>query len=168
MAAWSIFDGLAYYGESFNDGQPLKFHYLNKQGAIHFHKLVEYTVAFETGLPVTTWGVCQFVHVPMMSAALNLVSICDPGTHPAVGLSNYRPIDQRITKQGLHHRKQRRGGSHIFWVMLPGGKMSMSSYSNWDKTILCIQKGNALRISIQFYTIRQKSNATGALITSCL
>lgn len=161
---------LAYYGESFNDGQPLEISYLNKQGAIHFHKLVEYTDAFETGAARYNMGeFSQFVHVPMMSAALDLVSICDPEHIQQWGYQITDPLIKELQNKGCTIESKEGRGGHIFGVMLPGGKdVDVVIQQLRQNNFYVSRRGNALRISIHLYNTAEEAMQLGALITSCL
>jgi selenocysteine lyase/cysteine desulfurase len=161
---------MAYYGESFNDGQPLEISYLNKEGAIHFHKLVEYTDAYEKGAGRYNMGeFSQFIHVPMMSAALDLVTICDPEHIQQWSYQISDPLIKELQNNGCTIENKEGRGGHIFGVMLPGGQdpdtvIQLLRQNNFFVS----RRGNALRISIHLYNTAEEAEEMASLITSCL
>lgn len=161
---------LAYYGERFHRGEPLEISYLNKEGAVHFHKLIEYTDVYEKGAARFNMGeFSQFIHLPMLAASLDVVQSCDPQNIQQWGYQLTSSMVNNLKERGCIIGDAAGRGAHILGIGLPEGNNIEAIIQELKQHHFFVsRRGNSLRLSIHLYNTKEEVEALEKIIISQL
>lgn len=113
--------GLAYYGEHFDNGQPIEENWINRRESENFAALVNYKSDYQPGaLRYEVGEHSNFILVPMMLEALKQINQWKP--------ENIQTYCNKISKSAIKDLRQRgywieeedSRGHHLFGVRFPG------------------------------------------------
>lgn len=144
--------GCAYYGEAFDQGSPIEVSWMNKIRSEVFEGLLNYEPEFKPAAARFNMGEqSQFVHVPMLAAALT--QILEWGVEP---MQDYCKslVDfalPEIQRQGLWIEDEQYRANHLFGIRAPRGFKPGLKQSLADKKIFVSYRDGALRVSPNVY-----------------
>lgn len=144
--------GCAYYGEAFDQGDPLEDSWMNKRGSEVFEDLLNYEPEYKAGSARYNMGEqSQFIQVPMLSCALK--QILEWGVVP---MQNYckglvdlaLPV---IEQQGLWIEDEAFRTNHLFGIRSQRGFKPGLKQFLLDRKIFVSYRDDAIRVSPNVY-----------------
>ena len=118
MGPYSI--GLAYYGEYFDNGNPIEENWINRLHSENFAALVNYQTDYQPGaLRYEVGEHSNFILVPMMLAALKQINQWKPKDIQAYCASiTHKPL-QILKEAGFWVEEESYRSQHLFGIRLP-------------------------------------------------
>jgi selenocysteine lyase/cysteine desulfurase len=151
MGPYSI--GMAYYGESFDNGKPVEENWINRLNSENFAALVNYQPEYQPGaLRYEVGEHSNFILVPMMLQALKQINQWKPKA-----IQEYcKTITQKplalLREAGFWIEDESTRGYHLFGIRLPEGvDMEMVKKRIVKSKISVSFRGNAIRVSPHLY-----------------
>ncbi len=149
--------GLAYYGDSFNEGKPIEDSWMNRANADDFTKLTGYTDQYKTGAARFNVGESShFILLPMLIRALeqilewqgvSLQTYCGKLIHPL--LQWLRENDYAVEEEAYR-------ANHLFGLVLPETRNRESLLKDLqEKKIIVSVRGNMIRVSTHLFNTGQ-------------
>ncbi len=151
MGPYSI--GLAYFGESFDDGIPLEENWINRLGSEDFTGLVNYRDDYQPGaLRYEVGEHSNFILVPMMLKALRQVNEWTPEAIQSYCRSiTTKGVDQ-LREKGFWIEEDRFRGQHLFGIRFhKGAKIDSIRDKVRKKKISVSFRGDSMRVSPHLY-----------------
>ena len=151
MGPYSI--GLAYYGEYFDDGNPIEQNWINRKESENFANLVNYASEYQ---PVSQrYGVGEqsnFILVPMMIAALNQLNEWQPKNIEQYCESISQESVMSLREAGFHIEEGANRGKHLFGIRIPSHlQIDDINQKLKDANIYVSIRGNAIRVAPHLY-----------------
>jgi len=151
MGPYSI--GLAYYGESFDNGKPVEENWINRLHSENFAALVNYQPEYQPGaLRYEVGEHSNFILVPMMLEALKQINQWKPQA-----IQQYcKAITQKpialLREAGFWIEEESARGYHLFGIRLPEGADMEALKKRVAKNKISVSfRGNAIRVSPHVY-----------------
>jgi selenocysteine lyase/cysteine desulfurase len=151
MGPYSI--GMAYYGESFDNGKPVEENWINRLNSENFAALVNYQPEYQPGaLRYEVGEHSNFILVPMMLQALKQINQWKPKA-----IQEYcKAITQKplalLREAGFWIEDESARGYHLFGIRMPEGVDMESVKKRIIKNKISVSfRGNAIRISPHLY-----------------
>lgn len=151
MGPYSI--GLAYYGESFDNGKPVEENWINRLHSENFAGLVNYEHNYQPGaLRYEVGEHSNFILVPMLLEALKQINQWKPQAVQEYCKSiTQRPIDI-LREAGFWIEEESSRGYHLFGIRLPVGKDLEVVKKRLAKEQVAVSfRGTAIRVSPHVY-----------------
>lgn len=145
--------GLAYYNESFDNGNPLEENWINRLHSEAFNRLVHYEQAYQPGaLRYDVGEHSNFILLPMMLKAVqqlnrwgveNIQTYCKAITADAI---------QQLKERGFWVEEEAYRGSHLFGIR-PPRHLDIDRLKNnlLQHKIYVSFRGNSIRVSPNVY-----------------
>lgn len=154
MGPYSI--GLAYFGESFDQGIPLEENWINRLGSEDFTGLVNYEDRYQPGaLRYEVGEHSNFILVPMMLEALRQVNAWGPKNIQAYCQSITTKGIARLRKHGYWIENEDFRGQHLFGVRFPPNADKGSIIERVKKKRISVSfRGEFMRVSPHVYNDR--------------
>ncbi len=145
--------GMAYFGERFDNGVPIEESWMNRLGSEHFEKLTDYQDAYKPAAHRYNMGEnSQFIAVPMLSAALELILGWGVGNIQEYCRNLSAPYVQRLTELGFQVEEQAYRGSHLFGLRLPKTvNLDLVKKATLESNVYVSYRAGAMRISPHLY-----------------
>lgn len=150
MGPYSI--GLAYYGEMFDNGQPIEYPWVTAKDSDKFRVELDYTEGFQEGAFRYDMGeMSNFILNPMLIASLKQVnkwttdfiqSHCRELTH--------EPI-QRLRELGMYIEDEDSRGYHIFGIKYPEGTLPQLQKALKNHRVMVSFRGEFVRVAPHVY-----------------
>ena len=144
---------LAYFGETFDEGQPLDEGWCNRYGSDDFANLVRYQDRYQPGALRYDMGErSNFVAVPMMGQALQEVT--DWGVK---NIQHYcetlvTPFIEHLSDTDYRFESPQYRANHLFGLRLPDYISLISLQNALEKAKISVSvRGNSVRISPHVY-----------------
>ena len=145
--------GLAYFGETFDNGRPLEQNWINRAGSEEFSRLVHYRTEYRPKAARYSVGEqSNFILMPMLAAALRQLLDWQPER-----VQNYcrtlvgEPI-QKLRNAGFWTEDEAWRGSHLFGVRPPAGTdIATVRQRLAERRIQVSIRGDAIRVSPHVY-----------------
>lgn len=142
---------LAYYGEKFDDGQPIEQNWINREGAQNFGGLVEYTDRYEPGaLRYEVGEHSNFILLPMMIAALKQVRNWGPANIQEYCKSLMDPLVEEASALGFGIEHASARANHLVGLTLPS-ELSLEQLQH-------VLKQNKISVSVRGASVRISPN----------
>lgn len=144
---------LAWYGPRFDGGRPLEEAWAAREGSEDFQALVDYRDEYRPGAARYDMGErSSFLHVPIASAALDLVLRWTPRRIQAYCRALLAEAVATIRERGAEVPSETGRPSHIVGVRLPGdANLSALRRRLERRGVHASLRGDALRISPHVY-----------------
>jgi selenocysteine lyase/cysteine desulfurase len=156
MGPYSI--GMAYYGETFDQGVPLEENWINRLGSEDFTGLVKYQDSYQPGaLRYEVGEHSNFILVPMLLEALRQVNAWDPANIQAY----CRTITGRgiaiLRDHGYWVEDESWRGDHLFGIRFPMGSDAAMIRERVKRRKISISfRGEFMRVSPHVYNTEQE------------
>lgn len=166
MGPYSI--GMSYYGEAFDEGNPIEENWINRSESENFANLVNYNDNYQaSALRYEVGEHSNFILVPMMLEALNVLN-----NWGANSIKNYcddlvsHPVSV-LREHGFVIEDQQFRASNLFGIRL-GKQHSMVDIKRklMDEQIIVSYRGDAIRISPNIYNNAQNLDKMVMCLTS--
>ena len=149
--------GLAYFSESFWDGQPIEFNWLNRYNSQDFKNLTQYQEQFKSGAERFSVGESSnFIHVPMLTRAIEQLLEWKPEQIQLYCQEVVTESIEALRSIGCFIEEMGGRGHHLFGVYLPGSiDMQQLRQRLTDHKIIVSYRGNAIRVSPHVYNTKE-------------
>jgi len=151
MGAYGL--GLAYFSETFNDGQPIEENWINRFNSENFAGLVNYESRYQPKAGRYNMGeVSNFVYTPMLTAAIAQILTWQP--------KNIQDYCQDISAKAINElrdlgcfiEKEKHRAKHLFGVYLPDNINIEKLKANFSKHKIFVSfRGKAIRVAPNVY-----------------
>lgn len=151
MGPYSI--GLAYYGESFDNGKPVEENWINRLNSENFSALVNYQPEYQPGaLRYEVGEHSNFILVPMMLEALKQINQWKPQAIQKYCKSITQKPIALLREAGFWIEEENARGHHLFGIRLPeGADLEVVKKRILKNKISVSFRGNAIRVSPHLY-----------------
>ena len=114
--------GLGYFGPRFDDGEPIEFSWMNRQGSEDFSQLVHYQDAYRPGAIRYDVGEhSHFIALPMLIAALEQIQQWGVEAIQAYCQRLSEPLLERVRDAGFWIEDAAWRAGHLFGLRTPTG-----------------------------------------------
>jgi len=158
--------GLAYYGESFNEGKPIEDSWMNRANAEDFTKLTAYTVQYKEGAARYNMGESShFILLPMMQRALEQILEWQKSNLPGYCDQLMNPLLKWLEENSCEVEEDAYRANHLFGFTLPENRNREFFLQELQKKKIFVSvRGNKIRISVHlFNTSRDVEELIGVL-----
>lgn len=145
--------GVAYFGDRFNNGQPLEENWISRKDSEDFNALVNYQAGYQPGsLRYEVGEHSNFILVPMLVRALNQLNRWKP--------ANIQEYCNAITRQSINKLKDHGylieaedwRSSHLFGIRLTNPeRLQLIKEALLRKKVYVSYRGDAMRVSPNIY-----------------
>lgn len=145
--------GLAYYGESFNNGIPIEENWINRLNSEDFKGLTAYQESFQPGAERYSVGESSnFNHIPMLLKALEQLLEWQPEIIQQYCREISANAIGSIRDSGYFIEEDAYRASHLFGIYLHRGQKLESIKKQMEhKNIYVSYRGEAIRVSPHLY-----------------
>ncbi|MBT8321783.1 MAG: aminotransferase class V-fold PLP-dependent enzyme [Eudoraea sp.] len=145
--------GLAYYGDSFNEGIPIEENWINRLNSEDFKGLTAYQDAFQPGAERYSVGESSnFNHLPMLLEALEQLLVWKPQMIQQYCHDISAKAIQTIKESGCFIEEDAFRAKHLFGIYLQPGQEIQRIKARLDrKNIYVSYRGEAIRVSPHLY-----------------
>ena len=145
--------GFAYYGNRFDNGEPLEDNWIARENSQDFRGLVNYCDDYQAGaLRYDVGERSNFALMPMAIAALKQILEWDPGCIQAYCEELFRPALEELTAIGFNVETPEWRGAHLFGVRMPPTiNLAMLNDDLQRANVVVALRGSALRIAPNVY-----------------
>ncbi|MFQ5446009.1 MAG: aminotransferase class V-fold PLP-dependent enzyme [Saprospiraceae bacterium] len=145
--------GMAYYGEYFDDGVPVEENWMHRLNSEDFQGLVNYQPAYKPKAHRYSVGESsQFIHVPMMTAALELLLGWGVENIQQYCRQRSSPCLEELKSYGCHVEDAEHRAGHLFGVRLPAGvDLETLNEAVSAANIFVSIRGSSVRIAPHLY-----------------
>lgn len=162
--------GVAYYGEYFNDGQPIEENWINRKGSEDFSSLIRYQPEYQPGaLRYEVGEHSNFVLVPMLHKALTQLN--------RWGVENIQEYCNHISQEMVKKLRENScwiedenyRGAHLIGVRLPTSVDSEKLKAALLKNRIYVSyRGDAIRVAPNIYNDERDLNHFTKVVLSHL
>jgi selenocysteine lyase/cysteine desulfurase len=151
MGPYSL--GVAYYGEYFDNGQPVEENWINRLHSENFAGLVNYQSEYQSGaLRYEVGEHSNFILVPMLLAALKQINQWKPKNIQTYCAKISSEAIASLRKEGFWIEDESYRGQHLFGVRLPSHiDHSKLKFRLKRNKISVSFRGDAIRVSPNVY-----------------
>lgn len=144
---------LGYFGPRFDEGEPLEETWIARRGSADFQHLVDYSDDYEpAAIRYDVGERSNFILVPMMIAALDLIGEWTPGGVQEYCRELLFDLVESARELGLPVEEPGWRGEHILGVRLPSGlELHELERRLADRRVYASLRGDALRVSPNVY-----------------
>lgn len=159
--------GLAYFGEYFNDGQPLEENWMNRLDSENFAGLVNYRDEYQPGaLRYEVGEHSNFILVPMMLAAVRQVAQWQPENIQRYCKKISAKSIERLQQEGYWVEDPNFRGQHLFGVRIPKNRDLENIKLALAKAKISVSvRGGAIRVSPHLYNSEQEMMKLATVLT---
>lgn len=145
--------GLAYFGERFDGGVPIEENWINRANSENFENLTKYQSDYKPFAHRYCMGEqSQFITVPMLSAALDLILNWGVENIQAYTKVLANPFIEQLLELGFNIEEPACRSSHLFGVRFPKGiGMDGIKRSTLAHNVYVSYRAGAMRISPHVY-----------------
>jgi selenocysteine lyase/cysteine desulfurase len=112
--------GLAYYGESFDNGVPIEESWMNRTNAEDFTRLTEYVEGYQKGAARYNVGESShFVLLPMMNQALEQILDWQKDSIQDYCGNLVKPLIEWLQENNFRIEEEAYRANHLFGILLP-------------------------------------------------
>lgn len=149
--------GLAYYADTFNNGNPIEENWINRKNSENFSGLVNYQPQYQPKAGRYNVGeMSNFILVPMLIKAIEQLNKWQPQHIQAYCKAISKEAIKEIKSLGCFIEEEHYRASHLFGIYLP-------KHINLDKLKAAFSKqntyvsfrGNAIRVSPNVYNTEE-------------
>jgi selenocysteine lyase/cysteine desulfurase len=144
---------LAYFGERFDNGEPLEENWISRKGSDDFQRLVDYRDEYEAGAVRFDVGErSNFILLPMMIAALKLLLELTPERIQRYCDRLTREAFEQIRENGFELEDARWRGAHLFGLRAPANiDLAQLNRTLRERNVYVSLRGSAIRVSPHVY-----------------
>ena len=155
MGPYSL--GLAYYGEYFDQGNPIEENWINRLHSENFAGLVNYETNYQPGaLRYEVGEHSNFILVPMLLEALKQINQWKPKSIQHYCASITRKPIKLMQEAGYWVEDEKYRGHHLFGVRLPSHAQADKIKKALHKNKISVSfRGDAIRVSPNIYNSEQ-------------
>ncbi len=149
--------GLAYFGPSFDDGDPIEENWINKLNSENFSNLVNYQSEYQPKARRFSMGEqSNFILVPMLYKAIEQIVAWGPENIQQYCMQIAKDAIDELVSIGIKITSPPYRGHHLFGLRLPDdidiNKLSQNFKAN---QIFISIRGNAIRVGANVYNDKE-------------
>jgi len=151
MGPYSI--GMAYYADTFNDGEPLEYNWINRKNSEDFSQLVNYQDAYQPKADRFSVGESSnFILVPMQIAALDqLLSWGQDAIQEYTDHISENAV-AALRAKGCFIEEETYRAKHLFGIYLPETMKMEDVQARFRESGISVGfRGKAIRVSPHLY-----------------
>lgn len=157
--------GMAYYGEYFDQGDPIEHNWINKLNSEIFEKLTEYEESFKPGAARYSMGEqSQFIHAPMLKTSLTqLLEWGQNNIQDYTGelLKSVLPI---LYEKNVWIEDEEYRGNHLFGLR-PNYKIDSNLKNRLiENNVFVSYRSDVIRVSPNVYNLPEDLQKLASLI----
>ena len=144
--------GLAYFGQVYEEGEPLEENWINRKGSENFSGL-QYTPEYQPGaLRYDAGGKSNFLHTNALANALKQINAWGVRNIKAYCQQLVEPFASMISSTNIWIENSNRRASHLFGLRLPDDMdISKVTQELAARDIRTSVRGTAIRVSPHLY-----------------
>jgi selenocysteine lyase/cysteine desulfurase len=151
--------GIAYYGEYFDNAQPIEENWINRLHSEDFSGLVEYEEEYQPGALRFEMGEhSSFVLVPMLLAAIDHLNEWQPARIQAYCQGIVSGPLQRLQAAGFWVEEEAWRANHLFGIRHTKMPIERIKADLTKKNILVSYRGSAIRVSPYVHNTEEDMN----------
>jgi selenocysteine lyase/cysteine desulfurase len=145
--------GLAYYGEYFDNGQPIEENWMNRLNSENFAALVNYQSNYQPGaLRYEVGEHSNFILVPMMLEALKQINQWKPENIQQYCKKISQSAIKKLRASGYWIEEEDSRGQHLFGVRFPKGVSIEDVKLRVKKKNISVSfRGDSMRVAPNVY-----------------
>jgi len=154
MGAYGL--GLAYFSDSFNQGNPLEENWINRYNSQDFAGLVSYEERYQPGAGRYNMGeVSNFVYTPMLTTAIRQILEWQPQNIQDYCQQISSEAIEELRKLGCFIEEEDYRAKHLFGIYLPNSINieELKIRFNQQKVFVSF-RGKAIRVSPNIYNTK--------------
>ena len=148
--------GMAYYGEYFQNGNPIENNWMNRLDSENFANLVNYQNEYQAGsIRYEVGESANFILTPMLTEAIRQVNAWGPENIQAYCKSIAQEAQLELSDLGFELEPSEYRSEHLFGIRLPKGKAleKVKDQLATDKIFVSV-RGNSIRLSPHLYNTK--------------
>jgi selenocysteine lyase/cysteine desulfurase len=151
MGPYSL--GIVYYGEYFDQGNPIEENWINRLNSEDFAGLVNYQDDYQPGaLRYEVGEHSNFILVPMLLAALKQINQWKPANVQNYCAKISEKAIRQLREKGFWIEEERNRGRHLFGIRLPETIDKEKLKGSLKKNKISVSfRGDAIRVSPNVY-----------------
>ncbi|MFT4738889.1 MAG: selenocysteine lyase/cysteine desulfurase [Paraglaciecola sp.] len=145
--------GMAYYGEMFDDGNPIEQNWINRKGSEDFGGLVTYTEDYHEGaLRYEVGEHSNFILLPMLNTAMKQIIQWDPAKSQAYVHLLMKETILQLQEAGYLIAEENERAHHLFGIRLAKGANGDAVKKSLNKHRVNVSfRGDAIRVAPSVY-----------------
>jgi selenocysteine lyase/cysteine desulfurase len=145
--------GVAWFGERFDNGEPLEHSWIARKGSEDFRQLVNYGDEYQPGaLRYDVGEYSNFALMPMFEAALEQVLAWTPAAIQEYCAELTRAPLHEAAELGFRIEEEGWRGAHVFGLRAPAGlDLAVLNHELQRRNVFASLRGSALRVSPNVY-----------------
>jgi len=149
--------GLAYYSDTFNNGEPIEENWINRKNSEDFSGLVTYEEAYQPKAGRFNMGeMSNFTLAPMLTAAIAQLNSWQPINIQAYCSHISKKYIREIQKMGCFIEDDDYRAQHLFGIYLSEDIDLIKLKEEFDKNNIFVSfRGNAIRVSPNVYNTEE-------------
>jgi selenocysteine lyase/cysteine desulfurase len=153
--------GVAYFGEAFDDGEPLEETWMGRAESNQFHRLTDYQATYrEKAFRYNVGEQSNFVQMPMLKAALEQLLSWTPAAIQRYCAALLRDVQDELREAGYFLEAEGQRASHLVGMQLPAGKDVMAVQKALaEANVYVSARGQGIRVSPHLYNTPEDMQA---------
>ena len=148
--------GMAYYGERFQDGQPIEENWINRLDSDNFAGLVNYESKYMPGsLRYEVGEHSNFILVPMLLKSIEQLNDWTPGVIQNYCKSITQPTIDKLMENGFTIENENYRSSHLFGIRVGDKNVAQIKSKLEAENIYVSIRGSAIRVSPNVYNTKE-------------
>ena len=147
--------GVSYFGEYFQDGNPIENNWMNRLNSEDFGNLINYQEQYQPGsIRYEVGESANFILTPMLTKAISQVNEWGPQNIQDYCEKLTSPYIKELKELGVQIEADEYRGRHLFGLRLPN-HMDMEEIKKQfaERKIFVSIRGNSIRISPNLYNL---------------
>jgi len=147
--------GVSYFGEYFQDGNPIENNWMNRLNSEDFGNLINYQEQYQPGsIRYEVGESANFILTPMLTKAISQVNEWGPQNIQDYCKKLTSPYIKELKELGVQIEADEYRGRHLFGLRLPN-HMDMEEIKKQfaERKIFVSIRGNSIRISPNLYNL---------------
>ncbi len=147
--------GVSYFGEYFQDGNPIENNWMNRLNSEDFGNLINYQEQYQPGsIRYEVGESANFILTPMLTKAISQVNKWGPQNIQDYCEKLTSPYIKELKELGVQIEADEYRGRHLFGLRLPN-HMDMEEIKKQfaERKIFVSIRGNSIRISPNLYNL---------------
>lgn len=150
MGAYGL--GLAYYGESFNEGTPIEEAWMNRTNTQDFSKLSDYESQYKADAQRYNVGeTSKFIQMPMLEASLKQLLEWPPESIQEYTGRLLQPLLDFLDSKRIIYEEENYRANHLFGMTLPHTDNEKLKASLTENKVYLSTRGESLRLALNVF-----------------
>ena len=153
--------GVAYFGEAFDDGEPLEETWMGRTESNQFHRLTDYQATYrEKAFRYNMGEQSNFIQMPMLQVALEQLLSWTPAAIQAYCRQLIGEVQDGLREMGYFLEAESQRASHLVGIQLPDGKQVIDVQKALaEASVYVSARGRGIRVSPHLYNTPEDMQA---------